>query len=134
VAAPVVLDHGPTYRLARFATSGSEGTKRPAFDSWWERTARSWAQILQLVVLLDAPDDELVRRIRSRPRDHVVKHMSGDMAAAFLDRYRCALARTADVLTVSGSVQRLDIDTTAGDVDGVVREVLRVSDRVPDRA
>lgn len=86
----VVYDHGPLYRIATLGWFG-----RPPCQAEWrgqrgERAARLWADALDLVVLLDAPDDVLIERIERRDQDHLVKGRPETEARAFLARYRSA--------------------------------------------
>lgn len=98
-ASTALLDHGPLYILVALREFGSDLTKTRAFSAWWNERLHAWALALDLVVLLDAPDDVLAARIGSRSSDHVLKGADYEFALDFLGRYRRAfedaLARIA---------------------------------------
>lgn len=97
----VVLDHGPVFRLAQLAEFGPPATDAPAFRRWWEESVRRWARLLDAVVVLDAPDDVLTYRIRSREQQHAVKTAEDSAVRVFLGRYRSAFERVLSRLTAA---------------------------------
>jgi len=101
----IVLDEGPVFVLGwlqvfgagRFAGSAS-------YQRWARRTLVAWAALLDVVVLLDAPDPVLAYRIRSRAKPHWVKDQSDQEIAAFAARFRAAFASAiSDVIAVNGT-------------------------------
>ena len=80
----LVLDQGPLYTLSRLMAA------RPdcAGDGWITRRTARWANLLDAVVLLDAADEVLVERIRTRPKDHAVKASGDGDALAAVARQR----------------------------------------------
>ena len=83
-----VLDHGPVFRLARLRAFGPPVTREAAFCRWWERSIALWGGLLDAVIVLDAPDDVLVERIRTREERHRMKEQSSERTVRFLKRYR----------------------------------------------
>ncbi|NIU79987.1 MAG: AAA family ATPase [Gammaproteobacteria bacterium] len=83
-----LLDHGPVFRLARLRAFGPPITRGAAFDRWWERSIGLWGGLLDAVIALDAPDDVLVERIRTRQDRHRMKDQSDERTEQFLGRYR----------------------------------------------
>lgn len=101
----IVLDEGPVFVLGwmqvfgagRFAGSAS-------YQRWARRTLVAWAALLDVVVLLDAPDLVLADRIRSRAKPHWVKDQSDPEIAAFAARFRAVFAAViSDVTAVNGT-------------------------------
>jgi hypothetical protein len=92
----VVLDHGPLFRLAQLDAFGPPVTATPAFRRWWEGMLGDWSDLLHLVVLLDAPEELLVQRIRSRDQRHVLREADDDTSRWFLERYRVSYDRVLD--------------------------------------
>lgn len=86
--AVTVLDHGPLFRLARLRAFGPPITHGSAFERWWERSIALWGDLLDAVVVLDAPDDVLIERIRTRQERHRMKGQSSERTEHFLKRYR----------------------------------------------
>lgn len=122
----VVVDQGPVYSLARLLVR-EEGVPaiEPGGRLWRRLLARS-ARLLDLVVVLHAPQDVLVRRIDGRDQDHEVKGAGGRAAGAFLTAYTEAYARVVTELAQLG-VEVHRVDTGALGVDevlAVVRDVL----------
>ncbi len=92
----VVLDHGPLFRLAQLDAYGPPVASTAAFRRWWDVTLDQWVDLLDVVVWLDAPEELLVRRIRSRDQRHVLRDADDDAARLFLGRYRASYERVLD--------------------------------------
>ena len=56
----------------------------------WRDLYSRWADRLDMIVWLDAQDIELMKRIRSREKDHAVKNLSVENTFEFLATYRKA--------------------------------------------
>jgi hypothetical protein len=114
-----VLDHGPIYRLVRLAEFGPPVTTSAAFQRWWETVLAQWASTLDVVVWLDASDDVLLQRIRSRERGHVVRDAPATDATRFLARYRAGYNAVMARLALVARLRLLRCDTarrTPGEV------------------
>jgi thymidylate kinase len=91
------------------------------FGPWWRRTAAAWAGLLDEVVVLDAPTEELISRIESRPREHRVRGAGRSEAERFVDDYRVAFDEVLRALSDLGTpVVRVD---TAAPPDAVADDV-----------
>lgn len=136
-AGVVLLDHGPTYRLASLRL-GEAATRAPApltaaFRQWWTRTAISWSGVLDAVVWLDAPDDVLVARIEDRDRFHRVRGRAATDVQGFLERYRDSYAAVLDLLGRCGTrVIRLNTGTATPE-ELALRVRAALGDPVPGR-
>jgi AAA domain len=105
----LLLDHGPVFRLAMLVAGRSQALRHPVFGPWWWRTATAWGRLLDTVVVLDAPTDELIARIQARPREHRVRGADPRAAERFLDAYRVAFDQVLRVVSDEGtSVVRVD--------------------------
>ncbi len=71
----VLLDQGPVYLLYLIQKSlaPKPESKSRAFEEYWERTLAMWAESLDLLVVLEASDEVLYQRIRSRDQKHPLK-------------------------------------------------------------
>lgn len=124
----VLLDHGPVFRLAQLDEFGPPATTDPAFRRWWDGSVRRWAGLLDVVVRLDAPDDVLAARIRSRDQQHVVKGAADAAISAFLERYRTAYDRVLGRLVAAAEQCGSPIEVVTVRTD---REAAsRIADRV----
>ena len=85
-----LFDQGPVFRLAMLREFGPRTIGATAFDVWLSRTLAAWGQAIDLVILLDAPNVELLRRIRDRAKPHRCKSLGDQQAHALLDRCRNA--------------------------------------------
>jgi shikimate kinase len=123
-SAPVLYDHGPFFRLATLQGFGPRGT---GLRHWWASMRDAWSGAITLVVWLDAPDEVLLERIRTRDRDHACKQMSDDEARAWLGRYRKAFDSALEVLEERrpADVVRYDTSTRSpGEIADSLLELL----------
>lgn len=116
--AVTVLDHGPLFRLARLRAFGPRITRSTPFERWWERSLGIWSEILDVVVALDAPDEVLVNRIRSRDENHRMKTGSRSEAERFLARYRSTYHEI--LRRLEGGPRLIRLDTSRNSPDEVV--------------
>jgi hypothetical protein len=84
----IVLDQGPVYLLAELRLSGPDFLRWESAGSFWRANFCQWAAVLGAIVWLDAPDQCLLQRIRTREKDHMVKDQSDQVALEVLRRYR----------------------------------------------
>ena len=125
---PLLLDHGPVFRLAMLVAGRPTALQHPVFGPWWRRTAAAWAGLLDAVVVLDAPTEELISRIESRPREHRVRGAERSAAERFVEDYRVAFAEVLRCLSDLGTpVVRVDTAAPPDDVADAVRSRLLAS-------
>lgn len=87
----LIFDEGPVFALAWLRGFGHEGVQEEIASEWWTTAFREWAAVIDVVVVLDAPDHVLAQRIRSRARDHEVKQFPDDEIVRWMARFRDAL-------------------------------------------
>ena len=96
-------------------------------DRWRSRMYREWANVLDMVIWLDAPNSVLVPRIRTRPQLHRVKEKADLAAFAHLDRFREAYARAFEVMTAERrDLKILRLDTAQHSIDEECEKVSSV--------
>ncbi len=78
----VVFDQGPIFLLTRPPTLDERLT------GWHTRALATWDALLDVIVVLDAPDAVLIDRINTRSKEHRVKGSYAGTAAAFLAQSR----------------------------------------------
>jgi adenylate kinase family enzyme len=98
----ILLDQGPVYLLTETSEFGPEYLrKKKTANLFWEDLYSQWADVLDMVVWLDATDLDLVERIRSRDKGHVVKDRSIEAILEFLVGYRKAYERVISCLSAN---------------------------------
>jgi hypothetical protein len=81
---------------------GHETMRAAPVDHWWHLTTQGWASLIDVVVVLDAPDTVLAQRIRARAHDHEVKEFPDYEIALWMARFRCALEWVLSEMTRHG--------------------------------
>jgi adenylate kinase family enzyme len=127
----VVLDHGPLFWLATLDALGPRLTATATFRGWWQRTLADWADLLDVVVWLDAPDELLVQRIRERAQQHVLLGASDDESEVFLARDRASYERVREQLACRAPGKAVSHRTEVGSAPELARTVrLQLARRV----
>lgn len=90
----IMLDQGPVYLLTEIKELGPEYLRAPQAKKLWQTLYSRWAETLDMIIWLDAADIDLMKRIRSRDKEHIVKNESNETTFKFLARYREAYERT----------------------------------------
>jgi hypothetical protein len=115
----IVIDQGPVFYLATFHAFGPSMLRSDRLESWWEAKFRWWSSVLDLIVWLDSPDEVLLDRIRSRPKQHLVKEKSDPEMLEFLARYRASFNQVLADLSSRGPLEILEIDTDRYTLDQI---------------
>ena len=84
----IILDHGPVFKLAKLDAFSLEKSKSEPISTWSQKIIKLWADTLDIVIWLDAPDEILLERINQRNQKHAVRGTSKQESLDFLDRYR----------------------------------------------
>ncbi|HVF07818.1 MAG TPA: hypothetical protein VNC60_04495, partial [Actinomycetota bacterium] len=109
-ASVVVFDHGPWYRLARLRAFGPALTKTEPFVRWWQDSLARWSEHLDIVVMLDAADDVLLRRVDDRGHWFLGRDIPPADKVRFLARYREAFDEVVDDAADGPTIVRLRAD------------------------
>lgn len=97
-----VLDEGPVLALSWLHAFAHPSATNGGLADWWPGALRYWAQAVDIVVLLDAPDAVLTQRIRERPRYHPLQSKPDGEVFEALGRYRTACNRVVSDLRAHG--------------------------------
>jgi shikimate kinase len=119
----VVFTQGPVYSLARLADSN---TPAPRLTHWRAAKTRQIANLLNVVVFLDAPNDVLLHRIQTREKGHALKHIPSQLEHAGLVHSRSALESTLAELTGDGGPEVVCFDTSRTSVAVMTESLLGV--------
>lgn len=101
-ASTVVFDQGAAYTLVRML----DVRRHPGGNAWWWRRSIETANMLDLLVVLDADTDALAHRVRSRDKRHLLDGRPVEDVHEFLDRERRSCHVVADVLAREGASAR----------------------------
>lgn len=109
----LLLDQGPVYLLTDLFELNPGYSQCGPTQKWQMDIYQRWAHMIDLVVWLDAPDPVLTERIRSREKQHIVKHQSEDEICQFLALCRDSLDRTLMKLSyINRSLKIIEFDTS----------------------
>ena len=124
--AVILLDHGPVFKLATLHAFGPERLRNRSNEKWWDAMFEQWAQALDVVVWLDAPDTVLRNRINNRVQKHAVKGKSQQEAHNFLALYRESYEQILASLKTRKGPAFFQIDTFSNPIEHVLDEVLNI--------
>lgn len=125
--AVVVFDQGPIYTLARLSDVAARTRAGGPLVRWRQAKIRQWAGLLDLIVVLDAPDAVLLHRIGARSKTHAFKDLPVDTAHAMLARHRAAATDVAGDLTDHG-LRALVFDSSTSPVPEMASAVFAALD------
>jgi hypothetical protein len=126
----ILLDEGPVFSLARLSVfqRASQGGGRPAAQ--WHAELTRWSRLLDGVIWIDAADNVLAERIRTRRKEHTVKSGTDPEVIDFLNRYRVAYREILGALAASGRVRVVEIDTTVVTTERLADRVIAEFERM----
>lgn len=120
----IVLDQGPVYLLTELSEFGPEFLRIESAERFWQRLHSRWAGALDAIIWLEAADADLLKRIRTRDKEHVVKNKSDQAMLAFLNLYRRAYERVILKLTMTHSdLKILRFDTSRLSAEETVNQL-----------
>jgi thymidylate kinase len=122
----VVLDEGPVFALAWLRLFGHQRRRGDALAPWRKQLLEEWAAVLNLVVLVNAPEAVLLERIRARDKPHRVKHRTAEEIGAFLAAYRGAFDEVIAALTAQHGVQVVTLDSDGAAIDRTAQRLLEL--------
>jgi predicted ATPase len=127
----VVFDEGPIFALAWLRGFGHEVMRSKALEDWWRTTLRDWADLMDAVVVVEANDALLARRIRTRAHAHEVKQFSDPEIVAWMARFRAALSWVLAGLAAEGGPAVLRVTTDREPPEILAERVGAALDRIP---
>lgn len=121
----ILLDQGPVYLLAETCEFGPEYLREQKAQNLRRDLNSRWADTLDTIVWLDAPDTDLLERIRNREKGHTVKYESIETTFEFLARFRKAYERILSNLTTQHkNLKVLRFDTSQKSPEEIVNQLL----------
>jgi hypothetical protein len=107
-----IMDQGPVYALARLGHVDPPVAGTEPHGDWWTAMVDTWAECLDAVIWLDAPNDVLWERVNTRSQAHEIKDTSQGAAMTFVDRYRASYERVLSAMERPGGPLVLRYDTS----------------------
>ena len=103
----------------------SEFLRAKKAEKLWRDLYSLWADSLNMIIWLDAADTELLKRIRSRDKEHIIKNESDEIVFDFLECYRKAYERTIAKLEANHSTLNiLRFDTSQRSTKEIASQLL----------
>lgn len=121
----IILDQGPVYLLAEMRLFGPEYLRQKSAERLWQYLYDRWKTALDMVVWLDATNNILFDRIRTRQQEHIVKTQPAKVVWEFLDRYRAEYESILSFLTTKNArVKVLQFDTGHQQIQDIANQFL----------
>jgi deoxyadenosine/deoxycytidine kinase len=120
----ILLDQGPVYMLTRLLEYGTQNQRSQRFDRWWEAMLQKWANTLDMIIWVDAPDDILLQRVHTRNKWHFVKAMSDQAAISLLAQHRLLYGQLIAKLTATGKAKLYQYDTSRFSLEQIGHAIL----------
>ncbi|MHC4789827.1 MAG: nucleoside/nucleotide kinase family protein [Planctomycetota bacterium] len=120
----LIVDQGAIYDLTTLHAFGPEKLSSQHYKVWWEKMFDQWARTVDLVIWLDAPEEILIKRIRSRKQRHPVKENSAHEMRDYLLRYQSSYEHVITELMARHDVNILRFDTSTQPLEDIISQVL----------
>ena len=120
----IVFDQGPLYTLARLSDLVRGRPAGGALDGWRHAKSQQLAGLLDLIVVVDAPDSILVERIATRVKAHRLQHLPLGSAQAALARARVGYDELISQVTSDNGPRVLRLDSSRDALPTMVDVVL----------
>lgn len=120
----LLLDEGTIFALVKLLALNDERGTSARFDKWTENFLCRWANHLDAVIWLDAPDAVLAERIRARGKNHRVKDKTDEEIYEFLGRYRRSYERIISELSTRRRLKRMSFSTERESLEQIADQVL----------
>jgi hypothetical protein len=117
------IDQGPVYALARLGYVDPPLPGTEPNEAWWKAMVGQWAEHLDVVVWVDAPNDVLWNRVGTREQGHEIKGQSKARGLAFIDRYRASYHLVLSALERHGGPAVFRYDTSRWGAEELASEL-----------
>jgi len=120
----ILIDQGPIFLMAILSEFGPQSLRSAEAQAWWKMICDQWTHTLDAVILLDTSDETLTKRIRNRPKDHLVKGEKDQTIHEFLSRCRVMYDQVINQMTANNpKISVLRFDTGKYSLDELVHEI-----------
>lgn len=130
----LIFDQGPVYTVAWLHETKAQSPGTDCEAQWEKRAVLFWAQALDAVIMLDAPDEVLLNRIRGRSKPHSLRAGSPNEARKGLGKERALQEAALEKLTkLRSSLPVIRFDTSKQTSEQIATATLRaLGFRPPD--
>ena len=119
---------GLAARPRRQDERGTGRDRGDPFRRWWWEQLESWASVLDVVVLLDAPVQVLLSRMHERRKHHEIANLSESKAAEAIVASRVVYRELEGLL--SGRTRVLTFNTSTTSMTSMISRVAKEIGRV----
>jgi RNase adaptor protein for sRNA GlmZ degradation len=122
----MVLDQGPIFTLMLLADLDFEDDITVDFTvkSWWNQMLSNWSHMLDMIIFLDAPDEVLINRIRTRDKWHPVKSKSDVAIKCYLLNHRTLFEAIVSQLLAIDDLCLVSYDTHDHSLPFLIDDIL----------
>jgi cytidylate kinase len=124
-ASVLLLEPGPVYTMARLVNAKPSEERSPRLDSWWSGRVRAVRARLDLLIVLDAPDEVALERIRGRAKPHYMRDIPLEEARRHISRERRIYDEIRADLASQG-IPMLRFDTSRQSLELIAEQTLTV--------
>lgn len=120
----LLMDEGAIFALVKLHAFGLEGVASRRVEKWTKSVMDRWAETLDTVIWLDAPDAVLTKRIRERHKGHRMKEQSDAEIHRFLARYRRSYEQIITELSARRNLKIIRLSTQEHSLERIAEESL----------
>ena len=124
--AALMLDEGVVFAISKLRADLGADVQPREMKRWEEKVIDRWSSILDAIVWLDASDDLLIHRVRTREKPHRMKNKPDEVIRDFLKRYRKAYEGVIEALARRNNVKVLRFDSEETSSEMMADEILRI--------
>jgi hypothetical protein len=120
----LLFDQGPLFAMLSLMDAVDVGERSPLWQRWWRQELSMWAATLDGAIVLDAPDDVLLERIRARAKGHVFKDRPEAEVRKAMARWRALLEDLIAKVRACDGLEVHRLDTGDKRTDAVAGEAM----------
>lgn len=120
----IIIDQGAISCMAYIQVHSPYYCQNSNTQKWWLQIYDHWAQTIDMIVWLSAPNSTLIHRIKTRHQNHGLQNISEENGDATLRRYYSAYESIIKILSLSNQNFRvLMVDSEKNSPEDVVKIV-----------
>ena len=120
----IIIDQGAISCMAYLQVRSPYYFQNSNTQKWWLKIYDHWAQTIDMIVWLSAPNSTLIHRIKTRHQNHGLQNISEQNGDATLKRYYSAYESIIKILSLSNqNFHVLMVDSEKNSPDNVVKIV-----------
>lgn len=120
----LLMDEGAIFALVKLHTFDLESIESGRVEEWTNCVLDRWAETLDAVIWLDAPDAVLTKRIRERHKWHRVKDRTDVEIHQFLAHYRRSYEQVISELSARCNLKVIRLSTEEHSLERIAEETL----------